>query len=99
LVRLLAQSISARAFAAPQDAVMEAFARRANAAKRLLSHFRTESRDAKAGRILQQSKSIVWEYTARYTWPCLTYDCLIRGMQYDDSKVRNSGCQPKAAMA
>ena len=30
---------------------------------RLLSYFRTESRDAKAGRILQHSKSIVWEYT------------------------------------
>ena len=30
---------------------------------RLLSYFRTDSRDAKAGRILQHSKSIVWEYT------------------------------------
>jgi excinuclease ABC subunit C len=30
---------------------------------RLLSYFRTKSRDAKAGRILEHSKSIVWEYT------------------------------------
>jgi excinuclease ABC subunit C len=30
---------------------------------RLLSYFRSKSRDAKAGRILQHSKSIVWEYT------------------------------------